>query len=132
MQIERLGQVIEGAALHGPHGGTEVSEGCDNDHRSILRQFAQLGQGGKSVHSRQAHVQDDSIGPLLLGLNKRFLGRGGDADVVPLLAESPFQGPANGFLIVDDQDVFHIRCHVDTPKNQRGRLPYEALRHRPR
>ena len=123
VQVERLGQVIEGAALDGLTAVLRLPKAVMTMTGASLRQFPQLGQGGQAVEARQANVQDDGVGPLLLGLNKRLLGRGGDADVVPLLAESPFQRPANGFFIVDDQDVFHIRCHVDTPKTSADACP---------
>ena len=106
-QVERLCEIVEGAVLHGPHGRGQVAEGGDDDDRGVVGQFAQPAQGRQPVHAGQAHVEDDRVGPLLGGEDEGLLGGGGRGNGMALGGQGALQRPADRFLIVHDQDVFH-------------------------
>jgi hypothetical protein len=44
---------------------------------------------------------------MLPGSAERFLRRRSDGHTMALFGESAFECPANGFLVIDDQDMAH-------------------------
>ena len=119
-QVERLGEVVEGAVLHGPDGGGEVAERGDDDHRGVGGQLAQPAQRRQAVHAGQAHVEDDGVGPLLGRERERLLGGGGRGDGMAFGGQGALQRPADRFLIVHNQDVFHGYSSEGTRRDFRG------------
>ncbi len=105
IEIERLGQIIEGAAFDRPDRCAEIAESGHHDDGSILGQLPEPAQGTEAVEPRQADIEDDRIGPLLLGLFESFLGTRCDDDLVPLGRQRPLQRPTHCFFIIDDKDM---------------------------
>ena len=62
MEIDRLEQVFEGAALHGLNGRVRRRERRDQDHRQAWVQGVDLVEDLQPRLVRQAHVQDDRVG----------------------------------------------------------------------
>ena len=57
------------------------------------------------------------------GQGERLLGGGGRGDGMALGGQGALQRPADGFLVIDDQDVFH-----QTPRVPCGRRLQSILR----
>ncbi len=116
VQVERLGQVVERAPFDRLDRRAQVAERRDDDDRCVLGQLPQLAQRGQAVHPGQANVEDDGIEVLLGGQGEGVLGGRGDGDAMAFLGQGALQRPADGFFIIDDQDVFH-----GTPRRGGGR-----------
>ena len=59
VQVERLGEVVEGAALDGADGGREIAEGSDDDDRGVLRELAEAAERAQAVHAAtQTHANE--------------------------------------------------------------------------
>ena len=61
-QIERLGQIIECAALHGLDRGVQVPMSGDDHDRCRRRDRLQAAECGEAIHARQANVEEDHLG----------------------------------------------------------------------
>ena len=106
-EIERLGEVVERAALDGLDGGVEVAVRGDDDDAGRRGDLAELRERRESVHAGQPHVEEDDVGRMLAGLREPVLRGGRDRDRVLLALERPPQGPGDRLLVVDDQDGGH-------------------------
>ncbi|OQC71061.1 MAG: hypothetical protein BWX45_01253 [Deltaproteobacteria bacterium ADurb.Bin002] len=65
IHVDRLVNVVKGAALHGVDGRFHVVESGDHDHFDVFIFFLEIFQNGKPVHIRQTDVQDDHVRRLL-------------------------------------------------------------------
>ena len=106
-EVERFREVVEGAVLDGPYGGGQVAEGGNDDDGGVAGQLAQPAERGQAVHAGQAHVEDDRVGLTFGGELERLLRGGGGRGGMALGGQGALQRPADGFFIIDDQDVFH-------------------------
>jgi len=59
--LERFGDVVEGAALHGVDGGVDRRVGGDHDDGHVVVDLLQFVQDGKAVHARHHHVDDGGV-----------------------------------------------------------------------
>jgi len=107
IEIKRLGEIVERAPFDRPHRGRKIAERRHDNDRRIARQLFELGERRQSVEARQTHVEHDGVGRLLLGQTKRFLRRRNDGDLMPELRERLLERPADGFLVIDNQEVAH-------------------------
>src|SRR5262249_50431339 len=53
---------------------------------------------------------------------------GGDRHAVPRARQGPFQGPAHGFFVIDDQDVAHRFAHSTTGSSMRKTVRSDSRR----
>jgi len=111
VQVERLGQVIECPPFHRPDGGIQVPKRRGHDHPRPGRLFTKLGQGRKPVHPRQTHIQKDRVGLEAFGLGNALLGRRSHRRLVARFLQGTLQDPANGLLVVDDQNALAAHAH---------------------
>src|SRR5262249_53213374 len=109
-EIERLGQVIEGAALDRSNRRIQVAKRRHHDDRRILRKVTQPSQGGQAIQARQTHIEKNGVGPLLLSPDKRLLGGGGHGNLMSFARQGTLQSPADGFFIIDKQNVAQSLC----------------------
>ena len=66
VEVDRLEQILEGAALHGLDGRLGGGVGGDDDDRQARIDLADAVEDLQARHVRQAHVEDDRVGPLPL------------------------------------------------------------------
>jgi hypothetical protein len=59
--LERLGDVVEGALLHGADGGFHRREGGDHDHRQVVVDRPHRVEDLQPVHLGHHHVGDDRV-----------------------------------------------------------------------
>jgi hypothetical protein len=109
--VERLGQVVVGAALHGLHGGAHAAVGGHDDHRGVGRGLAQLGQRLEAVDPGHADVEERQVERLGRGAGQRGGAVLDHGHRVPGLAQEPLEQPADGGLVVGHQDPG--RAHAD-------------------
>ncbi|MNC86188.1 hypothetical protein D3C83_18260 [compost metagenome] len=108
VDIERLGQVLEGAALESGDRRVEVGVGGHDDDRhggmALLDGLQQL-QAREPGH---ADVRDEDLGSAARKRVERLLRRGERVEVDALARERLLDHPADGAVVVDDPDRFHV------------------------
>ena len=104
VEIERLGQVIVGAALHRLDGGLHRPVRGHDDHVRVGRQLAQLGQHGEAVGARHADVEKHEVERRLREHAQRLVAVAHGGDLVAGLTQPFFEHPAQAILVVGDQD----------------------------
>ena len=107
LQIERLGQVIEGAALHRAHRRRQIAKRRHDDDRQVRHKLADARQSRQAVHARQTYIEDQHIGTLPFQQREPLFGGSGHRDRVPFAAEGALERPAHRFLIVNNENMFH-------------------------
>ena len=104
LDLEGLGDVVEGAQLDRPDGGVDGSEGGDGDDVGGGMHLAHLAQQVEPIEVRHLDVRDHQVDAALLDpLDARPRAAGGldpEALVLQLLA----QVVAHGGVVVDHQD----------------------------
>ena len=108
IDVERLGQVLEGAALESRHGRIEIGIGGHDDDRQIRVVLLDVAQQVEAALARHADVGNHHLRPrAVLESRQHFVG-GTEApgrNVLP--TEGLFQHPADGAVVVDDPDRIH-------------------------
>lgn len=103
VMVERLGDVVHRAHLHGVHCRAQAGVAGHDQHRGALAEFDQLSAGRPG----QAQVADDQVergnAEALLG----FLHRAGFADLILIAFKQATQGRADNGFVFDDQNVRH-------------------------
>ena len=106
VEIDRLGQVVEGPELHRLHGALDRAVGGHHHHRDLRLllpdPFENLYSGGIG----QAVVQHQQVAVFFLEQLEGGLAGLGLGDLVPLVLEPRLHRPADQLLVLDDQDVF--------------------------
>jgi hypothetical protein len=112
LEIERLEQVVHGAGLHRPDGRIEVTERGHDDDGHVAGDLPDVGQRHKAVVGAQSHVEQDGVGvqPCAGGEGRVHVGR--DLDGMAIVGEQLAQAPADGVLVVNDQDAAHGKVVV--------------------
>ncbi|MCY1182830.1 hypothetical protein D9M73_234080 [compost metagenome] len=115
VDVERLGQVFEGAALVGGHRAFQVGMGGHDYHRQARIQLADARQQVETAGTRHADVGEDHARLLeaqaveqAVGAVEALAGQTG-------LLQGLFQDPADRAVIVDDPDGFRSVHGVDAP-----------------
>ena len=104
---ERLDQVGHRAGVPGPLDQVALAERGQDHHRRDPLGRDPLG-GRDPVEDRHLHVQDDQVGPQLLGELDRLLAVAGLADdVVALLGEHLGEVHPDQRLVLGDDDAAH-------------------------
>ncbi len=102
---ERLDQVRHRAGVTRPLDQLALTEGGEDDDRRDALLGDALGRGDP-VQPRHLHVEDDQVGPVLLGQCDGSLAVGGlPDDVVPLLAEHLREVHPDERLVLADDDT---------------------------
>jgi hypothetical protein len=103
--VERLGEVVEGAAPHGvDHVGRVGGVARHDDDRQVAPELARLVEQLEAAHPGQLDVEDGEVEGLGLEQLERLLGAAGVGELVALRLEDPAHGAADVRLVVDDED----------------------------
>ncbi len=114
VQVEGLGQVLEGPTVKGGYRALQVRVGGHDDHRQGRVAGVDLTQQVQAVDAGHADVGEDDIGHVALqGLHDpHAVGEGGHVQFG--LAQRLLQDPTDGAVVVDDPDLGCSR-HVQAP-----------------
>ena len=104
VDVERLGQVFEGAALVGGHRAVEVGMRGHDDHRQARMQFADLRQQVEAAGAGHADIGDDHVRLLPAEAADHAVGAVEAHRGHAFLLQGLFQYPADGAVVVDDPD----------------------------
>ncbi len=105
VEIERFGDIIEGAAAHGLHGILDGGVGRHHDHRGD-RQLAQgFPQHLGPARPRQADVGDDQGKLALLQGRQRRVAIGHGQHAVPFALQRIGQRNAQDLFVFDDENA---------------------------
>ncbi len=102
VDIEGLGQVLEGAALVGGHGAVQVRVGGGDNHRQARVGLGDARQQFQAVDAGHADIADDGVGSVLVEFSHQCFaavkGLGHDVGLV----QGFFQDPADGPVVIHD------------------------------
>ena len=109
-KVNRLGQEVERAPVHGGADIGHVAVGRDDHGRKLRRLFLQLGEQRQSVHARHVDVGDDHVEIALLGEHGQGLHAIArepefDRTLFDLTAEPLPDQVFEVGLVVDDKDL---------------------------
>ena len=90
--LERLGDVVEGAALHRRDRGLDRRERRDHDHRQILVDLLQLLERRDAVDARHHHVDDRGVERRRARELEPFLAARRDLHAIPLARRAAPRG----------------------------------------
>ena len=107
LQIEWLHEIVEGAGVDRPHGGVEITEGCHHHDWCVRDDAAQFGQRGEAVAAWKTDIEQHRLRlEAATGLEPRLDTRR-HLHGVAFVGEHLAQAPADGGLVVDDEDAAH-------------------------
>ena len=104
VQVERLGQIFEGAALGGAHRGEQRRLRAHDDDAQIGPELADARHEVEAVLVGHHHVGDDELALAFLDPLPQRRGRARAADIVALPAQRLVQDGADRPVVVGDQD----------------------------
>jgi hypothetical protein len=108
--LERLGDVVERAALHRGNRRLDGGERRDHDDRQILVDRLQLLERGDAVDARHHHVDDGGVERHRARQLDALGAVGGEAHLVALTGEERLQDLAHDLFVVDDENRA-VTCH---------------------
>ena len=112
--VERLGQVVESAALHGLDRTADIAVGGDQNHRQVRRAVVDRRHQRQTVHARHAPVRHHHVGTVGGQHVERLVPAGRRMARVAGPAERFGQGCGHLGLVVDDEDpCFHAALLLD-------------------
>ncbi len=114
VDVEGLGQVLEGTALVGGHGAVEVRMRRHDDDRQARMLRANLRQHVEAAGARHADVREDDVRLLGLQRAEHAIGAVETARDHAGLLQGFLQHPADGTVVIDDPDGFVLR-HAPVP-----------------
>jgi hypothetical protein len=103
--LERLQNVVVGAALHGVDRRFDGAETGHDDGERVGRDFGDRFQELHAAHARHLEVADDEVVVRATQLGERARAVLGRAHHIPLHPQELGQDLANALLIVDDKDA---------------------------
>ena len=105
--LERLLDVVVGAALDGGDGGLDVAVTGDDHHRQVRVRLLDDVEHLESVEAAalQPDVENDELRPALLDGLQGLVGIARQARAVPVVLQDAGDHLADVRFIVDDQDV---------------------------
>jgi hypothetical protein len=107
--VEGLGQVFEGAALERADGAVQVGVGRHDDDRQRRLAALDLGQQLDATAAGHADVADQHLRRVAGVQRGQQLARVGEQAHRQLLAlQRALQHEADGLVVVDDPDGFHV------------------------
>ncbi|MCY1350908.1 hypothetical protein D9M69_371540 [compost metagenome] len=104
VDVERLGQVFEGAALVGRHRAVQVGMRGHDDHRQARVHLADLRQQVEAAGAGHADVGDDHVRLLAAEAAEHAVGVVEAERGHAFLLQRFLQYPADGAVVVDDPD----------------------------
>ena len=110
--LERLGDVVEGAALHRRDRALDRRERGDHQHRQVVVDLLQLVERGHAVHARHHDVDDGGVERDRAGELEALGGVGGEANGIALARQQRLEDLAHDLLVVDDQNRAGLRVHA--------------------
>jgi hypothetical protein len=105
--VERLLDEIEGALLDRAHRHRHVAVAGQEDDRHVVAVLVQPAEQFEPAHAVHADVQQQTAAVRDLAAGDQRLGRGPGAHCVAARTEQPAQRVADGFVVVDDEDLAH-------------------------
>src|SRR5690606_13611557 len=105
--LERLGDVVVGACLHGFDGQVVTAVRAHHDHRRVAAFGPQGGEQIHAAHARHANIGDDEVGAEAVDEGHGLLTIFGRLDLVALSTQEGAQDQAQILLVVDDQNALH-------------------------
>ena len=102
--LERLGDVVEGAALHRRDGVLDRGERGDHQHRQVVVDLLDLVERRDAVHARQHDVDDRRVERHRARELEPLGRRRGQAHLVALARQQRLEDLAHDLLVVDDED----------------------------
>ncbi len=114
--LERLLDVVVGAALDGRHRGLDVAVAGDDDDRQVGVRLLGDVEHLQPVEAAalQPDVEDDELRAALLDRLQRLVGIAGDARAVAVVLQEARHHLADVRLVIDDQDVRGHRSLLGT------------------
>jgi hypothetical protein len=107
--LERLGQIVVGAAFHRLDGEISGPIGRHHDHGRPREPPSDLGQELHSVHTGHSKITEHHVHRAGLDLPQRGLCMPGAGDVVALGREHELEALPKALVVVHDQDSFAHR-----------------------
>jgi hypothetical protein len=101
--LERLADVVEGAALHRRDRALDRRERGDHENRQIVVELLQFVERLDAVHPRQHHVHDRGVERDRARQLEAFLGTGRQADLIALARQQRVEDLPHDLLVVDDE-----------------------------
>ena len=102
--LERLGDVVEGAELHGRDGGLDGGERGNHQHRQVVVQLAQLLQRGDAVETGHHHVDNRRVERRRSRQLQPCFAARRESHLIPLARQQRLEDLAHDLLVVDDED----------------------------
>ena len=108
LKIERLDEIIEGAAADRLDRRLQFPVGRDENHRHRTEIGMEPFQRGQSVHAGQSNVEYDGIGSLAASHPDRLFGGSSRGYRVAHRLSQPCEAPADALFVIDNQQVSHL------------------------
>jgi len=90
-----------------PHGRIEVTERGHDDDGHVADDRPDVGQRHEAVVGTQPHVEQDRVGVQPRAGVEGRIHVGSHLDDMAIVGEQLAQAPADGVLVIDDQDAAH-------------------------
>ena len=104
LDLDRFGQVIEGAGLDTGHAFLGAHISGDQDDLGVRMLLPDMIQDRQAVHARHPDVQEDHVDRFLRQGGQRLLSAGRLIDHGAPLFQPPGQGFPKAAFVIDDQD----------------------------
>ena len=104
-ELDRLGQVVQGPALHAQRGAGGVVDGGEHEDRELRLDLDRLRHQVHPARARHADVAQHQRDAVAAQLLQRLLARSGCVDLELLLYQELLEGVPNRLLVVHDQDL---------------------------
>ncbi len=113
IDVERLRQVFEGAALVRGDGAVEIRVRRHHDHRQLRLAVVNLGQQFEAAAAGHANVGDQHIGSIASQRRERRVGVIERGRRHASLAQRALEHPADGGIVVDEPDIKRLDGHLE-------------------
>ena len=127
VEVERLGQVFEGAALGGAHRRQQRRLRAHDDDAQVGPELADARHEVEAVLVGHHHVGDDELALAFLDPLPQRRGGAGAAHIVALAAQRLVQDGADGAIVVGDQDG-RGAAHGAAWRNCNGNITLKVVR----
>src|SRR5689334_20898718 len=101
--IDRLGQKIDCACLHGSHGGRNIAPAGEKDHGALDTLRGQRLLQRQAVKIRHRHIEDGASRPGGVVLAQKIPGRGKFPAVIARCAQQPGERLKHISVIIDEK-----------------------------
>ena len=117
VEVDRLGEVVERAALHAERGGGGVVHGGEHEDRHVRLGVDDPGDEVDAAGPGQVHVEEHAGDLAAAEHLERLLAGGRDRHFVPAPGQVLLQGIADAVLVIDDEHRHRSigQCHGRAP-----------------